>query len=166
MQYSEKMLSNNSFLSHTQGLALSSKILVPPLFHLKRKELWAINFATTWKMLAVMAITLCHSLYWSNKDFLHDWCTQPRIQNFKLWEHQQILEGGTPPLSPMFFIFLQFSVKIMPDNKLVPPLRNPGSKIWYLLSVDPIFIWLVLKAAKCCKVQWKKVHEPIVSSQK
>ena len=21
-----------------------------------------------WKMLAVMAITLCHSLYWSNKD--------------------------------------------------------------------------------------------------
>ena len=38
------------------------------------------------------------------------------------------------PLSMFFFIFMQFSAKIMPNNRLVPslpgvgdPLGNPGS---------------------------------------
>ena len=39
-------------------------------------------------------------------------------------------DGGVTPLSAFFLIFMQFSAKVMPNNRLAPPCWRPSGKSW------------------------------------
>ena len=90
------------------------------------------------------------------------------------WRIQGWRQGRAPPPFPNSFIFMQFSVKIWPNNRLVlpswklaPHLGNPGSAtdayspITMLHFVAFFFNWVLITSYYCQKTIivkiWKKI---------
>ena len=61
--------------------------------------------------------------------------------------HQTLDDWHAPCQSILFFIFMQFSAKMIPNDRLAPPVENPGSaEIKFSL-----FLMFLLKIEKLCR---------------
>ena len=56
-----------------------------------------------------------------------------------------------PPQGSNFFISMQFSVKIWPNNRLVPPPWKLAPPVWEILDLPLLYIFFSLSLWNCCK---------------